>query len=79
MSYRNRWLEPVEYTKPINGLSHPFFERIQRGDLATAAEIAGALIEVLKFKQKQGEEVSVPLSQWKTRQELLNVLLNSQK
>jgi hypothetical protein len=79
MSYQNRWLGPVEYMNPINGLSHPFFECIQRGDLATAAEIAAALIEVLKFKQERGEEVSVPLARWETRQEMLNILLDSQK
>ena len=79
MSYQNQWVDSVEFMKPINGLPHPFFECIQRGDLATAEEMAGALVEVLKSTQKQGDEVSISLAQWESRREMLKALLDSQK
>ena len=79
MLYQNQWVESVEYMRPIRELPHPFFECIKRGDLATAEEMAGALVEVLKFTQEQGDEVSISLAQWESRREMLKALLDSQK
>lgn len=79
MAYQDQSLAPIEYKDRDEELTHPFFDYIQMGDLATAEEIAGALLEVLRLKQNLGHEVGVSLAHWESRREILKVIIDSRR
>ena len=59
-------------------LANLFFGRVQNRDLATAEEIAGVFVEVLKLRRDNGQDTHVTLAQWESRLGLLRLLLTDQ-
>ncbi len=59
-------------------LANLFFGRVQNRDLATAEEIAGVFVEVLKLRRDNGQDTHVTLAQWESRLGLLRLLLADQ-
>ena len=57
-----------------DSLRHSFFGCVQSGDLATAEEIAGTIVEILRLRRDLGEDVTVPLARWQSRQTLLHLI-----
>ncbi len=56
-------------------LRHSFFHCVRNGDLAEAENIAGSLVEILKLRRDLGQEVTVHLARWQSRQTLLHLIL----
>lgn len=56
-------------------IKHPFFDCIQSGELATAAEIAAVQVEILNLRRSTREDVSVSLGQWQSRRTVLRLIL----
>ena len=61
------------------GIADLFFGRVQNQDLATAEEIAGVFVEVLKLRRDRGEDIIVPLAQWESRLGLLQLMLAEER
>ena len=55
-------------------LRHSFFDCVRPGDLATAEEIAGTLVEILMLRRDLGQDVTVLLARWQSRQTLLYLI-----
>jgi len=63
--------------KDVDGESFAnlFVGRVENGDLATAEEIAGVFVEVLKLRRDRGRDMIVPLAQWQSQLALLQLIL----